>query len=370
MPAVLTAIGTDATNSFEDLSGISVLVQRKQKHAGTCNGCTTGGGCTTASSSPPVSPSSNSTEMSDTDDDIDNPYDVLIQACDNNPIHIATAYSRHRTARNALSRTTIVSPDFPGPTIDPLLTRLIAHSPSLTQLVEDDALDPRHGLVFWARPNEGANRLIGEVQRRLLEAQTSGGASVPGKQFWAMPRDNLHITALEVTHSTTYSAVESLLGSIGRPLLEKMVAWPKGKGVRLGKPLLSYDKAALAISFLPLEGGKNKSYTYHHLRRDLWGILEKGGFDVDSRYIVPSAHVTVGRFFRTESTEGVEEPGAVQMEMKRWIRVIDSINDWLEKEGDNYMRGENGEADPFWEMDSPLVLRKGRLWYGGGDSVL
>jgi len=87
MPAVLTAIGTDATNSFEDLSGISVLVQRKQKYAGGCNGCTTGGeGCTTASSSPPVSPSSNSTDMSDTDDEIDNPYDVLIQVCENDPV--------------------------------------------------------------------------------------------------------------------------------------------------------------------------------------------------------------------------------------------------------------------------------------------
>ena len=184
-----------------------------------------------------------------------------------------------------------------------------------------------------------------------------------------MPRDSLHITALEVTHSTTYSAVESLIVSIGLSLLEKMVAWPKGKGVRLGKPLLSYDKAALAISFLPLEGGKDKSYTYHHLRRDLWGVLEEEGFDVDSRYIVPSAHVTVGRFFRREGNEA-EEPGEVQEKMKRWIGVIDSINDWLEKEGENYMRGENGQADPFWEMESPLVLRKGRLWYGGGDSVL
>ena len=86
MPAILTAIGTDATNSFEDLSGISALVQRKQRNVGGCNGCTTGGGCTTASSSPPVSPSSIGTEMSDTDDDIDNPYDVLIQACENDPV--------------------------------------------------------------------------------------------------------------------------------------------------------------------------------------------------------------------------------------------------------------------------------------------
>ena len=91
MPAVLTAIGTDATNSFEDLSGISVLAQRKQKHAGGCNDCITGEGYTTASPSPPVSPSSNSTEMSDTDDGIDNPYDVLIQACENDPVGYITS---------------------------------------------------------------------------------------------------------------------------------------------------------------------------------------------------------------------------------------------------------------------------------------
>jgi len=86
MPAVLTAIGTDATNSFEDLSGISVLVQRKQRHAGGCYGCATDAECTTGSPSPSASPSSSSTETSDTDDDTDNPYDVLIQACENDPV--------------------------------------------------------------------------------------------------------------------------------------------------------------------------------------------------------------------------------------------------------------------------------------------
>lgn len=193
---------------------------------------------------------------------------------------------------------------------------------------------------------------------------------MPGKQFWTMPRDNLHITALEVTHSTTFTAVDSLIEKIGLSLLEQMVMKPVGKGVRLGKPFLSYDKAALAVSFLPLEGGKEKSYTYHHLRRDMWEMLKRGGFDVDSRYIVPSAHVTVGRFFSTAEIQATEKPGAVSKEMKRWIEVIDGINEWLEQEGEEYMRGDNGDGEPFWEMDAPLILRKGRLWYGGGDPVL
>ena len=247
-----------------------------------------------------------------------------------------------------------------------MLTAIVAHSPSLTELVENEALDTRNNLVFSLRPPEGVKRLITEVQRRLIDAQTTGGAAVRGKQFWSMPPENLHITVLEVVHSTTRAAIESLIETIGMQHLERMVYYPAGKGVRLGKPSLSFDKAALAVSFLPIEGGRDRGYTYHHLRGDLWEMLRRRGIDVSSRYIVPSAHLTVGRFIEVGPT-GV---GSVAKEMKRWIKVIDEINDWLEKNGEQYMRGDNGKGQSFWEIDTPLDLRKGLLWYGGGQTVV
>lgn len=250
--------------------------------------------------------------------------------------------------------------------MDHILTNVIAHSPSLTELVESQALDTRNNLVFSLRPPEYVKRLITEVQRRLINAQTTGGAAVRGKQLWTMPRESLHITVLEVVHSTTPAAVESLIQTIGMQHLERMVDYPAGKGVRLGKPFLSFDKAALAVSFLPIEGGGDRDYTYHHLRGDLWGMLRKRGIDVSSRYIVPSAHLTVGRFIET----GPAGTGSVAKEMERWIKAIDEINDWLEKNGEQYMRGDDGEGQSFWEIDTPLDLRKGLLWYGGGQTVV
>ena len=90
MPPV---VGTDASNTFEDLSGI--IFNRAQKPVlGTCNGCAprgvSGSGYESTSASRPVSPwshRSHSTEESDTDHDMDdNPYDLLIEACGSDPV--------------------------------------------------------------------------------------------------------------------------------------------------------------------------------------------------------------------------------------------------------------------------------------------
>ena len=250
--------------------------------------------------------------------------------------------------------------------MDHVLTAVVAHSPSPTELVESEALDTRNNLVFLLRAPENVKRLITEVQRRLIDAQTTGGAAVRGKQLWTMPRESLHITVQEVVTSTTRMAVESLIQSIGVYHLEHMVHYPADKGVRLGKPFLSFDKAGLAVSFLSIEGGRDRSYTYHHLRRDLWGMLRRRGIEASSRYLVPSAHLTVGRFIGVEPV-GI---GSVAKEMKKWIKVIDEINDWLEKYGEQYMHGDDGEGQSFWEIDTPLDLRKGLTWYGEGQKVV
>ncbi|KAF8473300.1 RNA ligase/cyclic nucleotide phosphodiesterase [Kalaharituber pfeilii] len=337
-------------------------------------GCITSSSLSSSSSSSSLwlSSSSGSTYSSASSDDglaadSENPFNILLEACNNDPELIRSAYTKHRTARNALSRNDILSKDFPGPTIDPFLTALVAHSPSPCELVETDALDPRNCLTVWARPSEAIKDLVEEVQRRLIAGQLTG-ANVPGKQFWTMPRRCLHLTALEVIHSTTAAAVNDLVERIGMRGFREIVEWPKGKGVRLGQPFLSFDKAALAISFLPMEGGDDKTYTYHHLRRDLWEQIKKRGVDIESRYVVPSAHITVGRFIQVAPEVEAAMPN-VQKEMARWIQVIDEVNQWLEKEGKDYIRGESGKGTPIWEINN-LDCRRGRVWYGGGVTVV
>jgi len=150
-----------------------------------------------------------------------------------------------------------------------------------------------------------------------------------------MPPDNLHLTALEFAHSRTPEDIEGLLKRLD-PLIETatdlLYTQRESKRARLVKPMLTYDAAAVALSFLPavegdddamgaeqtlgekamdlfrtvtgqsteaeehhhrtsteqthfLETGDvptspindiaNRPYTYHHVRRDLWDLCSE-----------------------------------------------------------------------------------------------
>jgi len=141
---------------------------------------------------------------------------------------------------------------------------------------------------------------------------------------------------------------------------------------RLIKPTLSYDGAAIALSFLPAAGenlpsngrsAEDDDFTYHHLRRDLFNIAKKTGVSIDSRYVVPSSHITLGRFLVQEDHDTVEK-------MEGFLRGIEEINGWLEKE---FWPREGGERNESGEwvvgQEKGLDCREGRLWYGGGRTV-
>jgi hypothetical protein len=146
---------------------------------------------------------------------------------------------------------------------------------------------------------------------------------------------------------------------------------------RLIKPMISYDGAALALSFLPAAGEllpceksesevrtqEDDSFTYHHLRRDLFNIASKTGVSVDSRYVVPSSHITIGRFLTQDDHDTPEK-------MVNWIKKIEQLNAWLEEE---YWPKENGKRreDGEWIVgqERGLDFREGTLWYGGGNTV-
>ena len=195
-----------------------------------------------------------------------------------------------------------------------------------------------------------------------------------------MPLDNLHMTAMEVTHSLTAPEIDHLV-SILTPACQSIADFPATHRARLVKPMIGYDGAALALSFVPasdenLHSGRTReddAYSYHHLRRDLYAKIEEGGVKVGSRYVVPSAHLTIARFNTPNVFGG--DPFDVQKTQdtkmrKDWIREIETINKWLEaeywpREGQTIMPG--GE----WIVgeEKALDFRKGQLWYGGGETV-
>jgi len=190
-----------------------------------------------------------------------------------------------------------------------------------------------------------------------------------------MPLDCLHMTTLEITHSLTAPEIDALVESLTSRAAE-ITNYTYNHRARLLKPLISYDAAALALSFVPAAGeglgGKEDAYTYHHLRRDIYGLCKGGGVNVASRYTVPSSHLTIARFIRHDEFFRNEDEvtGIDKEKLDEWVSCIDALNIWLEEE---YWPRE-GRAVPDggeWIVgqEKGLDFRKGTLWYGGGETV-
>ena len=195
-----------------------------------------------------------------------------------------------------------------------------------------------------------------------------------------MPEDNLHMTVLEVTHSLTEEEISKLLENLQNHC-QNIADWPEQHQARLLKPMVCYDTAALALSYLPAAGEllshertpEHDRYTYHELRRDIYQEITNCGVDVASRYVVPSAHLTIARFNSANVFGGdpLDKTKTMNPEKrKHWLKEIDLINSWLEAE---YWPEGNEKIRPGGEWivgeEKGLDFRKGTLWYGGGETV-
>lgn len=184
-----------------------------------------------------------------------------------------------------------------------------------------------------------------------------------------MPISNLHITALEITHSLTAPEIDSIVEGLGADTIATMTDYTFDHRARLIKPMLSYDAAAIALSFLPAAGEglptKERSqeadkFTYHHLRQSLFNVGHKAGAKIESRYVVPSSHITIGRFLTQKDHDSPEK-------MKSWIEHIERINAWLVEE---YWPTEDKQGvEWIVGQEKGLDCRYGTLWYGGGTTI-
>lgn len=193
-----------------------------------------------------------------------------------------------------------------------------------------------------------------------------------------MPLYQMHITTLEIDFCRTAPEIEALKETL-KPSLPHIASYTYQHRARLVKPMISYDLSACALSFLPAAGepplspaptapdnvevlAQGDAYTYHHLRRDMWDLAREAGVTVSSRYIVPSAHITLGRYLTNEDHATPEQ-------RRRWVDAIDEINRWLETEV-----WDNAESDLIGEwvvgQEKGLDVRVGTLWYGGGRTVM
>ncbi|KYK60301.1 hypothetical protein DCS_01438 [Drechmeria coniospora] len=306
------------------------------------------------------------------DDDVvgtaENPYGVAIKECHDNHKDLQRLYEEHRTRRNGQQAQAFLAPDFGGLVVDEHLLRLER------PLVEPGFRDERHCLVIWARPPSHVLRLAEKLQSMIRKA---------APHVWLMPTYRMHLTAIEIAFAKTPAEIASLVSAL-RPALPTVTSYTHGHRSRLVKPLLSYDRAAFALSFLPAAGERILSpatsstaladaptapwppqadaYTYHHLRRDLFDLVRGAGLDVVSRYQVPSAHITLGRFLDESDHDTAEK-------RRLWTKTMDDINDWLRQEV-----WDRPEAEYVGEwlvgQERGLDARDGTLWYGGGRTIM
>ncbi|KAM0415742.1 hypothetical protein ACHAPT_013290 [Fusarium lateritium] len=293
----------------------------------------------------------------------ENPYTALIRTCNDNPAEIQTLYSVHRTKRNAQQAEKFLITNFKELIIDQYLLRLE------DQTVEPGFRDPRNCLVFWARPPDHVIRLAAKLQELLKQAAPN---------VWLMPTHRMHLTTLEVAFSKTPDEIASLVSTL-RPSIPSIVNYLYSHRSRLVKPMISYDLSAFAVSFLPAAGEASLSpppvepivtdgitqgdeYTYHHLRRDIFDQVQAAGIEVGSRYQVPSAHITLGRYLNHQDHDTPEKRAS-------WVKAIDEINEWLEKE---VWGNPDSEFVGEWVVgqEKGLDVRNGTLWYGGGRTIM
>ncbi|KAH9906720.1 60S ribosomal protein L44 [Xylariomycetidae sp. FL2044] len=293
----------------------------------------------------------------------ENPYNALIEACNDNPEEVQELYAAHRIRRNAQQKEKFLAAEFQELIIDPYLLRL--ENPE----IEPGFRDSRYCMTFWGRPPMHVLDLAQELQRRL---------KVAAPNIWLMPLHRMHITTLEITFCRTAEEIEAIKEKL-KPAIPAIANYTYQHRARLVKPMISYDLSAFAMSFLPAAGEPSVSpapvapdtakilkqgdgYTYHHLRQDMWNKAKQAGMTVDSRYIVPSAHITLGRFLTDKDHQTPEQ-------RRKWVEAIDEINTWLESK---VWASLEPKFIGEWVVgqEKGFDIRVGTLWYGGGRTVL
>ncbi|GFF34124.1 hypothetical protein IFM58399_03767 [Aspergillus lentulus] len=305
-----------------------------------------------------------------------NPFDELISKCQGKPAQVQAQYEAHRSTRNAKSKAHLLSPDFTGWQVDEILKKLHVQTTIPSHEGQTPFIDHRNNLNFYARPPQHIKELIAEVQKEIQSV-------VPN--IWLTPPDFLHTTVLEIASSRTSLEVDSFVSHIEKSgVISDLVNYTFNHRARLVKPVVSFDAAAMALSFVPAAGepsrwsrsAEDDKYTYHHLRRDLYAGVAATGLQLKPRYLVPSAHITIARFithdgFLLEKLGPVGEPVYDRERVAALVDKIEQINQTIQAK---YWPGENRtvSAGAEWVVgeETGLEVCKGPCWYGEGEKVL
>ncbi|OOF90343.1 hypothetical protein ASPCADRAFT_212055 [Aspergillus carbonarius ITEM 5010] len=303
-----------------------------------------------------------------------NPLDQLIIECHDDPKQIQTRYETHRSNRNGQFKDKLLSPDFKGWQIDEILRKLHAHADADGET--RPFVDPRHNLTLYARPPKHIRNLVAEVQQDICDVAPS---------VWFTPPEQLHMTTLEIASCRPELEIEKLVSHLqGHDVVMDLVDSLFYHRTRLVKPMVSYDATAMALTFVPAAGEetttthnmKDDGYTYHHLRRDVSGMVTTTGLQMKPRYIALSAHITIARFITQDGfvLENPNEGGGEVVDHARVAALVERVEKINEKLQEEYWFREDGVISMKGEwlvgQERGLELCKGTSFYGGGEAVL
>ncbi|KAF4218059.1 hypothetical protein CNMCM8980_005443 [Aspergillus fumigatiaffinis] len=272
-----------------------------------------------------------------------NPFDELMSKCQGNAAQIQAQYEAHRSTRNAKSKAHLLSPDFTGWQVDEILKKLHVQTTIPSHEGQTPFVDHRNNLNFYARPPQHMKDLIAEIQKEIQSV-------VPN--IWLTPPDFLHTTVLEIASSRTSLEVDSFVSHLEQSgVIPDLVNYTFNHRARLVKPVVSFDAAAMALSFVPAAGEPSRwsrsadddKYTYHHLRRDLYAGVAATGLQLKPRYLVPSAHITIARFVTHDGflLEKLGAGGEPAFDCERVAALVDKIEQINQKIQAKYWPGEN-----------------------------
>ncbi|RHZ67741.1 60S ribosomal eL42 domain-containing protein [Aspergillus thermomutatus] len=298
-------------------------------------------------------------------DSSQNPFDELISKCQGNPAKIQAQYEAHRSTRNAKSKAHILSPNFTGWQVDEILKKLHIQTTISSHDGQTPFVDHRNNLNFYARPPQHIKDFIAEIQKEIQSVVPS---------IWLTPPDFLHMTVLEMASSRSSLEIDALVSHLEQSgVIPDLVNYTFNHRARLVKPSVSFDAAAMALSFVPASGEQSgwsraaddDNYTYHHLRRDLYAGVAATGLQLKPRYLVPSAHITIARFITHDGfqLEKLGVDGELAFGCERVAALVDKVEQINQKIQEKYWprvnRTVSSEAEWIVGEETGLELCKG-----------
>lgn len=146
-----------------------------------------------------------------------------------------------------------------------------------------------------------------------------------------------HLSVIEFSHRHEQTVLEGVMDQLTFCTLQSVLRLPArmakrhGMLILLTRPMVSFDSAGIALSFVPAVAKRGS--TYHDLRNELQKLALMSPIEIDTCYTAATAHIAIARFIRqpfvTDLSAGSVMTGAVKA--RKFLDLIGDINRELEE---------------------------------------